>query len=157
MVQDDIIGSTCVPGLGTVLAMYPHEFVISPFIASAVTRAGIGDPTTILMLVHSAVGVVEATRTMGAQGVSAQEHVYWCQVYSKHEYLVVIPQSGWGRSTLGKAWRPMDTASRQRRLPPHAVQTDCGIESDFSNHDECGERLVGLGVRVEKEGEGETA
>jgi hypothetical protein len=53
------------------LAMHPHEFVITPFIASAVARAGIGNP-------HSAVGVLEAARTMGAQGVSAQEHVYWC-------------------------------------------------------------------------------
>jgi hypothetical protein len=44
-----------------------------------------------------------------------------------------------------KAWGRMDVTSRQRRLFLHALQTYCGNEG--------GERLVGLGVRVEKDGE----
>jgi hypothetical protein len=52
-----ISGSICVPGLGTVLAMHLREVVITPFIASAVVRGGIGDPTAV---------EVEAARTMGA-------------------------------------------------------------------------------------------
>jgi hypothetical protein len=68
-----INGSMCPPRLGTVLAIYLHEAVITLFIASPVARGGIGDPTT--MLARGAV-VVEAARTMG---ISAQEHVYWCQ------------------------------------------------------------------------------
>jgi len=34
-----------------------------------------------------------------------------------------------------------------------AVQTHCGIEGDFGNHDEGGERLVRLKVGVVNEGE----
>jgi len=44
--------------------------------------------------------------------------------------LVVVPQSGWGRSTLRKAWGPMDATSRERRLSLSAVQTNCGIEGE---------------------------
>jgi hypothetical protein len=54
-----ISGSMCVPGLGTVLAMHLREVVITPFIASAIAREGIGDPTAV---------EVEAARTMGAHG-----------------------------------------------------------------------------------------
>jgi hypothetical protein len=39
----------------------------------------------------------------------------------------------------------MDAASRQRRLSLRGVQTHCGIKGGFGNHDEGGERLVGLG------------
>jgi hypothetical protein len=53
----------CVHWLGTVLEVHLREVVITRFIASAVARAGIGDPTT--MLAHGAVEV-EAARTMGA-------------------------------------------------------------------------------------------
>jgi hypothetical protein len=85
------------------------------------------------------------------EGVSTQKHVYLCRVY--FDYSVIIPQIGWGRSRLRNAWGPMDAASRQNRLSLRTAQTDCGIEGDFGNHDECGERLVGLGLRVEKKGE----
>ena len=55
----------CAPRLGTVLAMHFREVVVTPFIASAVARGGIGDPTRLLA--HSAVEV-EAARTMGMHG-----------------------------------------------------------------------------------------
>jgi hypothetical protein len=114
-----------------------HEVVITPFIASAIEKGGVGDPTT--MLAYGAVEV-EAERTMSAHG-----RRFGTGAYFKHDYLVDIPQSGWERSTLRKAWGPMDGASRQRRLSLRAVQTHCDNEG--------GERLVGSGARAEKEGE----
>ncbi len=95
-------GCMCAPRLGTVLAMHFREVVITLFIVSAIARGKIGDPT--IMLAHNAVEVEAATRMMGVHGrCFSMENVYWCQVYFKHDNLVVIPQTGWGRSTLRKA------------------------------------------------------
>jgi hypothetical protein len=46
--------------------MHFHEVVITPFIASAVARGGIGDPTT--MLAYGAVEVEAARTIMGTHG-----------------------------------------------------------------------------------------
>ena len=93
----------CVPRFGTVAAMYSREVDITPFIASDVTRGGISDPTT--MLAHSAVEVC----------------------------LVVIPQSGWGRSILRKAcWADGCGIQAEEAVPVRCTD----FEGGFGDHED---------------------
>jgi len=139
----------CALRLGTVLAMYLREVVITWFIASPVAREGIGDPTT--MLARSAVEA-EPARTMGVYGRCSSTGA--CLLVSNLLQARLLGR--YSPKRFGKHAQeglgPMDATSRQRGLYLRAAQTHCGNEGNFGNH-EGGERLVGLGVKVMKEGE----
>jgi hypothetical protein len=93
---------------------------VTTFIASIIAREKIGDPTTML-----------AQGRLFSTGASS----------STVPWLLFLK---WPRKKHAQeGLEAMDTASRRRRLFLHAVQTHCGIEGYFGNHDG-GERLVGL-------------
>jgi hypothetical protein len=93
--------------------MHLREVVITSFIASAVAREWIGDPTT--MPAHSAVEV-EAARTMGAHGTRFKSMFIGVESTASTITWLLFPKAA--------------LASRQRRLSLRAVQTHRGIEGD---------------------------
>jgi len=91
----------CAPKLGTVLAMYLREVVITLFIASPVAREGIGDPTT--MLARSAVEV-EPARTMGAVWKVFQHRSMFIGVKSTSSTIAwsLFPKAVWEEVRSGR-------------------------------------------------------